>query len=374
MVGTFLFFYAGAEVFLAMLGRWLDSDETRWIAMQPRNMVVIFAVVLFGAYRALAFHPLSGVDYGRWLYYTPWRHPRPLPFGPVQLTLQDVLLVGLGVLACHGSLKGQWVVPQAFLLSYLTCLGGLFAVCGLRWWTYLLVLGLGGVVWLSPWSDAAATAMAIALYPAARVALSASLAGFPWPEAVVSSVARFSTSMKTKRKRPWYDKNELGWPFDLLQRPVEVPRRNWLHLAIETLLIGWVVHAFVSLIPGEIEEPAGLVPLTYLTLGLCLQRLFKYCWHFRPPISLWGRLLTGRWIIPGYDQVLVGPLCVALAGLVLPFTLERLGVPTRVWLPVNAALLILAHRGIGPSWPRWLLTGNYRLVPGITNRQEFEEI
>ena len=45
-----------------------------------------------------------------------------------------------------------------------------------------------------------------------------------------------------------------------------------------------------------------------------------------PPTTFWAPIITGRWIIPGYDQVFVAPICTFLVGplfLVLVSTLER---------------------------------------------------
>jgi hypothetical protein len=48
--------------------------------------------------------------------------------------------------------------------------------------------------------------------------------------------------------------------------------------------------------------------------------------------------------------------------------------PAELSLAICVAALVLVYRGIGPSWPRWLLTGNHRLVPGITDIREFQEV
>ena len=58
----------------------------------------------------------------------------------------------------------------------------------------------------------------------------------------------------------------------------------------------------------------------YVTVIALVVRLLIYTGPFRPPISLRGRIATGRWVIPGYDYVLLAPLCTlltALVGLVL---------------------------------------------------------
>jgi hypothetical protein len=373
-VATFVVLYLATEVFRALLEPWvaLTEQDRVWVVAAPRNGMVLMAIVLYAVFRTLGFHPLTRYEYGRWLYETPWRHPQPLPFGPVHLTPQDGLLLGLAVLLCHGSLQAQWAVPQAFLVVYLAALSFLSYVCGLRWRVYLLVFGLGLMVRLSPWSPISVVLVAAVLYPMGLWALSATLAGYPWPASVVQAVARQTAATPTRRRQAGYDKTELGWPFDLLQKPIEVPRQNWIQLAVETVLTGWVVYAAFSSIP-ELALAALRIMAAFAPL-FGVVRLITYCWHCRPPISVWGRIFTGRWIIPGYDQVLVAPLCVLVVGGILPILMLWTALPGELSLAISVAALVLVYRGIGPSWPRWLLTGNHRLVPGITNRQEFQEI
>ena len=374
MVGTFSVLYLAAEVFRALLEPWviLSDPDRVWVAAAPRNGMVLLAIVMYAMFRVLGFHPLTRFEYGRWLYETPWRHPKPLPFGPVHLTPQDGLLVGLAALLCHGWPQAQWAVPQAFLVVYFAAISYLSYLCGLRWRVYLLVFGLGLVVRLSSWSPLAATSVAAALYPLAWWTLSATLAGYPWTASVVQIVATQIGATSTRRRQARFDKTELGWPYDLLQKPIEVPRQNWVQLAVETALIGWVVYAAVSSQPkfalGGLTIVAAFSPL------LGLQRLLSYCWHCRPPIGLRGRIFTGRWLIPGYDQVLMGPLCIVVTGVGLPALLSGTELPKEISLAIYVAALVFVSRSIGPSWARWLLTGNHRLVPGITNRQEFQEI
>jgi hypothetical protein len=372
-VGAFGLLYAAAETLHILLQRWAAGGVGQPATAAPRNGLVLLAAAIYASFRVLGFHPLARFDYGAWLFCTPWRHPRPLPFGPVHLTPQDLLVVGIGVLSCHGSPVCQCVLPTMFLLVYTSTLCLLLWYCGLRWWVYALVSGLGLVVWLSSWSLVAAWGVAVVLYPAAHVAGAVSLAGFPWTAQAVQTMAVLTGSRPSQRKQVWFDRSQLGWPFDLLQTPLDVPRRNWLHLAIETLLMFWVMYAGLSAIPGVADEVANSVFVPFGVMNFALVRLLAYCRYCRPPINLWGRIFTGRWIIPGYDQVFVGPLCIGLLSVLTLYGLRLLGSPGTVSVAASVASAVFAHRGIGPSLPRWLLTGNHRLVPGITNRREFEE-
>ena len=92
-------------------------------------------------------------------------------------------------------------------------------------------------------------------------------------------------------------------------------------------------------------------------------RFATYIWNYRPPISLWGRIWTGRWIIPGYDQMLAAPVCALIVGVLLPFLLDYWGAPPEYFFPLSLTVVLLIVLEMGPSLNRWQLTGNHRIVP-----------
>ena len=81
------------------------------------------------------------------------------------------------------------------------------------------------------------------------------------------------------------------------------------------------------------------------------------------PISLWGRVRTGLWIIPGYDRALIAPLILSMLAVVLPITLNALQLP----IPLLSGLFIGVMWGLsfslGPALWRWKLTGQYQMLP-----------
>src|SRR5262245_27308419 len=85
--------YGGTTAFVLFLewrlGQRLPED-VRW---QTQRAVLIFGVVGYAVWRAIAYHPLFRPSYRTWLAGTPWKIPKPLPLGPIHLVPQDVLLV-----------------------------------------------------------------------------------------------------------------------------------------------------------------------------------------------------------------------------------------------------------------------------------------
>ncbi len=107
---------------------------------------------------------------------------------------------------------------------------------------------------------------------------------------------------------------------------------------------------------------AAAMPGLAFMMGLMfvLSRLFAYLRGTAPPISLLGRLRTGRFIVPGYDLVFVIPVISILVSLGLFALAESRGlepVPISGAIVAAAALLNLAGY---PQWISWQLTGHFR--------------
>src|SRR5205807_2369048 len=95
-------------------------------------------------------------------------------------------------------------------------------------------------------------------------------------------------------------------------------------------------------------EQVSSSELRHATLAICIGvgalcaffRAFAYLARTRPPISWRGRLVKGRWIIPGYDRVWVAPLMVAAISAVLAQWLDRSGLPIPVWAGVFTTVVL----------------------------------
>ncbi len=81
-----------------------------------------------------------------------------------------------------------------------------------------------------------------------------------------------------------------------------------------------------------------------------------------PPISLLGRIATGRLIIPGYDMALLAPLAPILAAGVLPDAATAVGIPMVIGYPVAAGVVIWLALALPPRRTDWQLTGHHRIA------------
>lgn len=362
--------------------------------VRVRDGWMLFLVVAYAAYRVAAFHPMLLPDYREWLMRTPWRWPRPLPFGPVHLVSQDLSLVGL--LMSYQQLGGEFsphALPLAFLWTYSAGIAFATWRTGACGWGYLVtaLLGVPLVLVLRPVESLLA---ALGLTVVAIIATQVTLARFPWsgPAWVTHGDAR---SMKEAQERKVSEL--IGWPWSQLAPTPPRLRIPWFDAICLSLLGGWLFWVGGTLLvelviaanpnfppnafPGQFLMSKGIF---WTMMVIVIRRIAIYIYGRRPPLTLFGRMFTGRWIIPSYDQILLAPIMVVIlgaagGGLVWwpgnPAPLATAGI-------VEAALLLVGLTA-GPSLEAWRLTASHRVVPdiemeaqaaGSTHRKEFVQL
>jgi hypothetical protein len=87
-----------------------------------------------------------------------------------------------------------------------------------------------------------------------------------------------------------------------------------------------------------------------------------YTIGYAPPISLLGRLATGRLVIPGYDVVFAAPLAVAMVAWLLPEAAVGIAVPSLIAIPVTAAIAVWLSLALPPRRAVWHYTGQHRIA------------
>jgi hypothetical protein len=212
--------------------------------------------------------------------------------------------------------------------------------------------------------------LCIAAYLLTWLGLRLSLARFPWPLTWLKEMNQPNTGGLVRLEH--FRGVSCGWPYDMLRPPVPKPLRLGIHdAALVSLLLGWWVFAIEPLFenPKDASDMA-VFALVLVTAACVIGRYMIYRSGFAPPLSGWGRILTGRWIIPGYDQMHVGPLGALVAG-ILAFRLTWIaGWPTETAAPSCLALVVFVTLVAPPSLTRWRLTGQHRIVPSFTYQQD----
>jgi hypothetical protein len=177
------------------------------------------------------------------------------------------------------------------------------------------------------------------------------------------------------RKFPWKlaeTRNNfavMDWPFSRLG-PIELKERMPLRIGLLfSALAGWEVFCFSSLIdaaPGRDTENLTRVVIVAFGGLSALIRLLTYQRSVAGPITLFGRIATGRLIIPRYDQVFMGPLAILIVTALI--VALPVGTPLNVVWGVGVFAILLVATGMPPSLYRWQLTGAYRMVPAAILR------
>ena len=142
-------------------------------------------------------------------------------------------------------------------------------------------------------------------------------------------------------------------------------RINRIDAILISMLIGWCTCSVLSLIPDpRVAFRLGMILLLPVTLLAPLIRLVTYVGFYRDSISLWGRIRTGRWIIPGYDRCLVGPLLslLVMPAVLLPCLTAK--IPPEVSMSLSITAVILVALITPPRLKDWLLTGKHRIAAG----------
>ena len=353
----FLAVYLCLESLYLWLRWWMNVREVADF-LRIRDVIVGACCATYGSFRVLAFHPLARPAYFRWLEQTPWTSRKPLMLGPIHLVVQDVVVLSVAVLMVHGSPARLIMPPMAFLGAYLFFLWLSCCTTGQTWIGYLLAFGLGLAVRLVTSWPMAACALGL-LYPLAWLGLQRSLARFPW-KAEAWWEESFAQAI-VDREKPIGA--VLGWPFTSIG-PKEPDRPlSYRNGVLISLLIGSWMYALGSRLPPD-QLSVGLLTATYrgAASAFILGRVLMYCRCCWPPISLCGRLATLRWIIPGYDQVFVAPICAALIAIFAPWGLSLVGVPGEIALPICLSAVVGVVLNMGPTLRRWQLTGDHRIM------------
>ncbi len=376
LVLVFLFLFALLEGTILYFER--RAGGALNLPFRPGQLLLTLASAFLGLYRVVAFHPTMRGDYFEWLKLTPWTVQKPLPLGPIELVPEDSLAMG-GILLLSFSqpMPNSINLVNTFLLIHLIALTVSLIGKSVPGFVYGGFLLLGAVPQLRtvPWVG---LAVLVGTYLFVHEGLWRVLVRFPGNN--VGSASESREAINRKAIGP-----VCGWPFNRLHvdpRRAESPRRlqndlrgvipsKSIDAALACLLGGWWSWSLFSLFDERDQRMKAIAFAVILIICLApLVRIMMYVNGYAPPISFWGRFRTFRWIIPGYDQVFVGPICSVLgAALVLSF----LGAP---WMPADLCLVLAAGVSVflalivPPSLKHWYLTGHHRLAQTQTESKE----
>jgi hypothetical protein len=334
-----------------------------------RSVILGFAAGFYAAFRLVRFHPACNPLYAGWLKLSPWTADRPLPAGPVHPVWQDAAVVGaLTAIAIWHHVSALLPVT-VFLFVYLA--GFTFVLAYTRRWGPCLALGflwpalmLPGVAPVSPSAPVLpAVGIVAAIICVIRYGYRQSLKAFPWEFIKVSSRSLSQAEIRIRgvgTPSGSGTQYNLGWPYLMLSpkvRPPAISQRTNLALGV---LAGW--WSFCIIKATDMDPSSGGVILVFAILA-ALIRLVVYNIGVAAPFNIWGRIVTGRIVVPGFDKVFVTPLAVVVAAIVGNIMINHSG----PWYPVTESIVIAflwwVLFGGGPTLRNWALTGQFRIRP-----------
>jgi hypothetical protein len=346
----------------------LDAAIAARLPVRPTHGLLFCAAAAYGIGRVTNFHPACQKDYRAWLETTPWTNRKPLPLGPVELVLEDGLVLA-PILLCAALLPHPRAMSilAAFLLSHVGALLVTLWQTRVRAIAYLSTFGLGLAVklWHQPIE---CVAMAAVVYLVAYEGLVQALDRFPWTAGQPSEPGPLAALQFASASPGGPPPEPCGWPHDRMlgevRRAQGIPR---LDAMICCALASWWLYVLASFISDEKSRLGMLCLVCQLPYILFpFARIAVYAQGYLPPISPWGRIRTLRWIIPGYDQIFVASLCALVAGPAALGLLFAAGLPLDACVPIGTAVTASVALVAPPRLSRWRLTGEHRIVSGIT--------
>ena len=348
-----------------------------------RAVILAGAAGLYAAFRLWRFHPACNPAYVAWLRSSPWKTGRPLPLGPVHLVWQDAAVVGVltAIAAWHAHMDPALPVG-VFGFVYLTGMTLLLAFT--RTWTACLVLGF---LWPAPMLPGMDGLPTIGLITALVVVIwlghRKSLRAFPWHLLANSnrpvgptgdSVLHTEIRIAGLSGTPAADApSNVGWPYLALSPKVQCHSISIATGFFISVLAGW--WAYCAIARFQIEPVPGLI--LFFAVVAAVVRLAIYCSGMAPPFNVWGRTVSGRLVVPGFDKVFLTPLAVVLLAIAGGMIIRRSGAGYPLAESgVIAALGFVLFSG-GPNLRKWSLTGQhrYRLPARLgANKQQLRSV
>jgi len=318
--------------------------------------LLLVSAGVYAFVRAAYFHPIEHRKYGRWLATTPWRFPQQLPLGPMTLVWQDVLIVGVLTVLVPQFAFDRLIVPVVFLFAYSVAQAGMLCRVQTRWPLYVVLFLVGcAVLTLSNiWFE---VLIAILTYAAAHAGIHQLLRRLPFDHADRERL------MPVEINRDCPERLVRGWPVP----PQSTERWSWCvshrTAALVGVLVCWLYVCVGYQLQGIPRFSAGMSnAATSIATAVALVRIAIYVVGFVPPITLLGRLATGRLIIPGYDVVFAAPLAVLLIAWVMVDGGASAGIPPLIYGPAAAGVAVWLALALPPRREVWQLTGHHRIA------------
>ena len=314
-------------------------------------------LAFYGYTRIRRFHPIFNKDYLTQLAMSPWNVNKRLPRGSVHLFWADAIILAFFTLLTLWLPGHRWTIPLfAFMVGHIIGLYDSF--CKTDQVRFVFLYALFAPLAIYPHFNVIISfVVLIALIAIGYYGVYCYLKEFPW-------------------NTPWWNENQIK---TLKQKAIRRRVIQWpFHFLCveETLSITFAASVMIALIVfwwlyviEWIAINSGGEPLPYesyfFVINLIVFRFFIYFFRSLPPISLLGRLRTGRFIIPGYDKIFIAPIIMLLTAILAPIILKALGVPLNIAFALSFSLVFFGGLVLPPSLENMQYSSKSRLPKPI---------
>lgn len=319
-----------------------------------RNMnaafLVLFAIA-YGLTRCLLFHPVANSKYRQFLALTPYSSRHQLPKGPIHLYWPDAVILGLMIAAAWICPPEHWLIPlAAFFVSFLA--GHCFCMILTKQKTLLAVLLAILPLSIYPHENDAISILVFCIaYGIVWYGTQTYLKQFPW------NTSFWNDHYVAHLKEKAFTQKIIQWPWQQLHFE-KTSSLDWKTKLVICGLVFWWLHV-ISYLWDDKDLIVAIFSCSFLIIFF---RIIRYIMGFMPPISLLGRISTGRLIIPGYDKIFVAPMIIALTGVFVPKVLLSAGLPETISIEFTFSLCLFLAMVLPPSYQNWRLTGHHWIV------------
>ncbi|CAA6692292.1 Unannotated [Lentimonas sp. CC19] len=316
---------------------------------------------MYGFWRLVGKHPITRPQYAEWLGNTPWTPKHPLPDGPVQLTWQDGIVVAIFQLLIWLHLEPipflgvivfayAYLTPCALYLRILKQHKAAYSICFL-----LLIPLIGGEHSLFLHSFSLLTGLVIS-----QISLPKSL------ETCIQKMRHGDTPQiivtNSNIERGPTSRMPMVTPQRFLSRP-------------ESVALSLLIGMFSSILfnhPGTadfLQSPTSGMMLIGLPI---IVYLGCYLNKHQAPLSITGRIKTGKFIIPKFDSIFIAPLLVLSVTLILLPVLKASTIPPELIIGTTISYTLIILLNVGPTEAEFNLTGAHQIrdIRQIPRRQQ----
>jgi hypothetical protein len=343
-----------------------------------RMLFICLLPFVFGMWRVIAFYPNPVSSYGKWLTLTPWKYGMPLPKGSVQLNIADLIVMAVFAGATFLDKQIHFLVPVfIFLYAYIitAILSTLHGIPIMKYWIKrLLILAIIPIGFYPVLSITSVTVSIALCYILCYCHLRDVLKAFPWNQSLWLEKDEDILSQKSLKYA------ETGWPYSALaatSRKFFCIGNKIFTITVLSGLVVWWLHSIILFLFNMNDNggESGICIFLLIVLGvLAISVRLYFLQGTVAPISFFGRLFKGYFIIPKFDKIFVAPLCIGIF-VVLPIYFMPELVESAIWLFDGSVFVILVIcAGCPPSINQWRNTGGFTMTRNKLQEKQLQQI